>query len=94
MKISDYYFSEEPTFSNRLLYAKFLNPYDCYSDSKWGYLDGARELEETNKTLVEIEEYIKRYEEENKKLDEYDKAYILAYKDFLKEKMKEGVTNE
>ena len=30
----------------------------------------------------------------NKKLDEYDKAYILAYKDFLKEKMKEGVTNE
>ena len=94
MKISNYYFSEEATFSNRLLYARFLNPYDCNSDSKWGYLDGARELEETNKTLVEIEEYIKRYEEENKKLDEYDKAYILAYKDYLKEKLKESVTNE
>ena len=94
MKISNYYFSEEPTFSNRLLYARFLNPYDCNSDSKWGYLDAARELEETNKTLVEIEEYIKSYEEENQKLDEYDKAYILAYKDYLKEKLKESVTNE
>lgn len=94
MKISDYYFSEEFTFSNRLLYARFLNPYDCYSDSKWGYLDGANEVLESNKSIEELEEYVRQYEIDNSPLDEYDKSYILAYKDYLKEKMKESVTNE
>ena len=44
MKISDYYFTEKPTFQNRLLYAQFLSPYDVYADNKWGYIDASKEL--------------------------------------------------
>ena len=90
MKISNYYFSEEPTFSNRLLYAKFLNPYDMDCDSKWGYLDGANEVLESNKSIEELEEYVKQYEIDNSPLDEYDKSYCLAIKDFIKQEEKKN----
>ncbi len=90
MKISNYYFSEEATFSNRLLYARFLNPYDCNSDSKWGYLDGANEVLESNKSIEELEEYVRQYEIDNSPLDEYDKSYCLAIKDFIKQEEKKN----
>ena len=35
--------NSEPTFQTRLLYAELSSPYDLYADSKWGYIDGAKE---------------------------------------------------
>ena len=81
MKIWDCFFSEEPTFENRLMYAMLLSPYDC----KWGYLDGCGHCLESHKPIEELEEYIKQYSKENSPLSEYDKAYVQAFKDFIKQ---------
>lgn len=94
MKIVDFIRTEEPTFETRLLYAQLLSPYDCNCDSKYGYLDGAKECLETYKPIEELEEYIKQYEKDNSPLDEYDKSYLLAMRDFIKQEQKERATNE
>ena len=94
MKISDYYFTEKPTFQNRLLYAQFLSPYDVYADNKWGYIDASKELLESYKSIDELEAYIDKYEATDGNNTEYDKAYILAYRDFIKQEQKESATNE
>lgn len=94
MKIVDFIRTEEPTFETRLLYAQLLSPYDCNVDSKYGYLDGAKECLETYKPTEELEEYINEYEYSQNVTDEYDKAYILAFRDYIKQKKKESVTNE
>lgn len=75
---------KESNFENRLLYAELANSHSCNVDSKYGYLDGAKECLETYKPIEELEEYI----------NEYDKAYILAFRDYIKQKKKECVTNE
>ena len=85
MKIWDCFFSEEPSFENRLMYAMLLSPYDCNCDSKWGYLDGCGHCLESHKPIEELEEYIKQYSKENSPLSEYDKAYVQAFKDFIKQ---------
>lgn len=82
MKISDYYFTEKPTFKNRLLYAQFLSPYDIYSESKYGYLDGSEICLEGNKSIDELENLI----EASNGTDEYTKAFRQAIKDYLKER--------
>ena len=94
MKIVDFIRTEEPTFENRLLYAELSSPYDCHADSKWGYIDGAKECLETYKPIEELEEYINEYEYSQNVTDEYDKAYILAFRDYIKQKKKESVANE
>ena len=94
MKISDYYFTEKPTFKNRLLYAQFLNSYDVYADNKWGYIDASKELLESYKPIDELEAYIDKYEATDGNNTEYDKAYILAYRDFIKQEKTKEVTNE
>lgn len=86
--------SSEPTFETRLLYAELSSPYDCYCDSKWGYIDGAKECLERYKPIEELEEYIKQYEIDNSPLDEYDKSYCLAYRDYIKQEKTKEVTNE
>ena len=95
-KITDCFYSEIATFENRLLFAQLLSSYDCNSDSKFGYLDASKELLETYKPIEELEEYIKQYEIDNSPLDEYDKSYCLAYRDYIKQESlkKESVTNE
>ena len=94
MKIVDFIRTQEPTFETRLLYAQSLSPYDIYSESKYGYLDGAKECLEMYKSIEELEEYIKQYKEANSPLDEYDKSYLLAISDYIKQYTKESVTNE
>ena len=59
--MKDYLYSEKPNFETRLLYAQLLSPYDCNADSKYGYLDGAKECLETYKSVEELEEYINEY---------------------------------
>lgn len=88
--------SSEPTFETRLLYAQLANPYDCNCDSKYGYLAGAEECLDSYKPIEELQSYIEEYEVENKPLDEYDKSYCLAYRDYIKQESlkKESVTNE
>lgn len=85
--------SSEPTFETRLLYAELSSPYDCYCDSKWGYIDGAKECLESYKPIEELEEYINQYELKNSPLDEYDKAFCLAIKDYIKQERRVS-TNE
>lgn len=86
MKMKDYLYSEKPNFENRLLFAQLTSPYDCYSDSKYGYLDGAKECLESYKTIEDLEVYINEFERKfTDRLDEYDKAYILAYRDYIKQ---------
>lgn len=94
MKIEQYLQNEKPTFETRLLYAQLLSPYDCNVDSKYGYLDGAKECLETYKSVEELEEYINEYEYSQDVIDEYDKAYILAFRDYIKQEKKESATNE
>lgn len=96
MKMCDYILNQEPTFETRLLFAQLTSPYDCYSDSKFGYLDASKECLEGYKPIEELEEYIKQYEIDNSPLDEYDKSYCLAYRDYIKQESlkKERVTNE
>ncbi len=84
----------ESNFENRLLYAELANSHNCNVDSKFGYLDGAKECLETYKPIEELEEYINEYEYSQNVIDEYDKAYILAFRDYIKQKKKESVTNE
>lgn len=96
MKMCDYILNQEPTFENRLMYAQLLSPYDTYSDSKFGYLDASKELLETYKPIEELEDYINEFEVSQDTLDEYDRAYIQAYRDFIKQESskKESATNE
>lgn len=94
MKLCDYLLGEIPNFENRLMYAQLLSSYDCNSDSKFGYLDASKELLETYKPIEELEEYINQYEIDNSPLDEYDKSYCLAYRDFIKQEKTKEVTNE
>lgn len=85
---------QEGTFENRLLYAQLSSAYDCNADSKWGYIDGAKQCLDSYKPIEELEEYIKQYEVDNSPLDEYDKAYVLSYKDYIKQEQTKEVTNE
>lgn len=96
MKIERMIQAEIPNFERRLLYAQLANPYDCNCDSKYGYLAGAEECLDSYKPIEELQSYIEEYEVENKPLDEYDKSYCLAYRDYIKQESlkKESVTNE
>lgn len=94
MKLCDCFLGEIPNFENRLMYAMLLNPYDCNSDSKYGYIDGARQCLDSYKPIAELEEYINEYEKDNSPLDEYDLSYCLAIRDYIKQEKKESVTNE
>ena len=93
-RITDNFYSLEPTFETRLLFAQLLSPYDTYSDSKFGYLDASKELLETYKPIEELEEYINEFEASQEKIDEYDRAYISAYRDYIKQEQKARATNE
>ena len=92
MKVTDNFYGSEPTFENRKLFAQLLNPYDIYSEFADGYKDGVREIEESNKTVEELDEYIEQYSKENEPLSDYVRAYISAYKDYIKQERM--VTNE
>lgn len=94
MKIVDFIRTEEPTFETRLLYAELLSSYDANVDAKYGYLDGAKDCLESYKPIEELEEYINEFESSQEIIDKYDKAYILAFRDYIKQKKKESVTNE
>ena len=95
MRIRDSYLNQEPTFENRLLYAMYTNKYDYNAEEAWGFIDGARECLEGYKPIEELEEYIQKYEIDNSPLTIYDRGYLQAYKDFIKqENTKECETNE
>lgn len=49
---------QEGTFENRLLYAQLSSAYDCNADSKWGYIDGAKQCLDSYKPIEELEAYI------------------------------------
>jgi len=84
---------KKSNFENRLLYAQLANSHNCNVDYKWGYLDGAKQCLEGYKPVEELEEYINQYELKNSPLDEYDTAYVLSYRDYIKQEQ-ESVTNE
>ena len=87
--------NSEPTFQTRLLYAELSSPYDVYAESKFGYLAAAKELLESYKPIDELEAYIDKYEATDGNNTIYDKGYLQAYRDFVKqEKNKECETNE
>ena len=96
MKATDNFYGSEPTFDNRKLFAQLLSPYDIHYDFAAGYKDAVREIEESNKTLEDIELYINTFIEisRNIQVDNYELGYRQAYKDFIKQEMKESVTNE
>ena len=96
MKIERMIEIEVPNFERRLFYAQLASPYDCNCDSKFGYLAGAEECLNSYKPIEDLQTYIEEYEVKNHPLDEYDRAYLLAYKDYIKqEQLKlEVTTNE
>ena len=92
MKATDNFYGSEPTFNNRKFFAQLLIPYDIHYDFAAGYKDAVREIEESNKTVEELDEYIEQYSKENEPLSDYVRAYISAYKDYIKQERM--VTNE
>ncbi len=96
MKATDNFYGSEPTFNNRKLFAQLLSPYDIHYDYAAGYKDAVREIEESNKTLEDIELYINTFIEisRNIQVDNYELGYRQAYKDYIKQEMKESATNE
>ena len=92
MKVTDNFYGSNPNYENRKLFAQLLNPYDIYSEFADGYKDAVREIEESNKTVEELDEYIEQYSKENEPLSDYVRAYISAYKDYIKQERM--VTNE
>lgn len=92
MKVTDNFYGSNPTFNNRKLFAQLLNPYDIYSEFADGYKDGVREIEDSIRTVEELDEYIEQYSKENEPLSDYVRAYISAYKDYIKQERM--VTNE
>ena len=93
MKIRDLYLGEKPTFETRLLYAMFTYRDDVDSSSADGYIDASRELLEGYKPIEELQTYIDEYEATEGNNTEYDKAYILGYRDYIKQEQ-EVATNE
>ena len=96
MKATDNFYGSEPTFNNRKLFAQLLSPYDIHYDYAAGYKDAVREIEESNKTLEDIELYINTFIEisRNVPVNDYELGYRQAYKDYIKQEMKESATNE
>ena len=96
MKVTDNFYGSNPNYENRKLFAKLLNPYDIYSEFADGYKDAIREIEESNKTLEDTELYINTIIEISKDIpiDDYEVGYRQAYKDYIKQEMKESATNE
>ena len=96
MKVTNNFYGSEPTFENRKLYAQLLSPYDVDYDYAAGYKDAVREIEESNKTLEDIELYINTFIEisRNVPVNDYELGYRQAYKDYIKQEQKESATNE
>ena len=92
MKVTDNFYGSNPNYENRKLFAQLLSPYDIHYDYAAGYKDAVREIEESNKTVEELDEYIEQYSKENEPLSDYVRAYISAYKDYIKQERM--VTNE
>lgn len=85
----------EYCFENKLFCAQMMSTHTCAIDSKYGYLDGAKDCLESYKPIEELEEYINEFEASQDRLDEYDTAYVLAYRDYIKQEQTKGrVTNE
>lgn len=90
MRIRDSYFLNIPTFELRLMYAQFTSSYDIDAEEAMAYKDGANKCLEGNMSAEELAEYIETYSKENEPLSSYDKAYILAIKDYLKQEVTNG----
>lgn len=93
MRTRDLFLNQEPTFENKLIYAMFTNKYDDNAEESWGFIDGARECLESYKPIEELEQYIQKYEIDNRPLSTYDMGYVQAYKDFIKQEETKGVTS-
>lgn len=96
MKVTDNFYGSNPNYENRKLFAKLLSPYDVDYDYAAGYKDAVREIEESNKTIEDTKLYIDTFIDISRdiQIDDYEIGYRQAYKDFIKQEMKESVTNE
>ena len=96
MKVTDNFYGSNPNYENRKLFAQLLSPYDVDYDYAAGYKDAVREIEESNKTIEDTELYINTIIEISKDIpiDDYEVGYRQAYKDYIKQEMKESATNE
>ena len=96
MKVTDNFYGSNPNYENRKLFAQLLSPYDIHYDYAAGYKDAVREIEESNKTIEDTKLYIDTFIDISRdiQIDDYEIGYRQAYKDFIKQEMKESVTNE
>ena len=96
MKVTDNFYGSNPNYENRKLFAQLLSPYDVDYDYAAGYKDAVREIEESNKTIEDTKLYIDTFIDISRdiQIDDYKIGYRQAYKDFIKQEMKESVTNE
>lgn len=96
MKVTDNFYGSNPNYENRKLFAQLLSPYDVDYDYAAGYKDAVREIEESNKTIEDTKLYIDTFIDISRdiQIDDYEIGYRQAYKDFIKQEMKESVTNE
>ena len=83
MRARDLIFNQVPSFESKLYFARLTTPYDNEYNMAKGYLAGAEFCLECSLDLPELEAYIEAMTKE--KLDEYDKGYLQAIKDYVKE---------
>ena len=96
MKVTDNFYGSNPNYENRKLFAQLLSPYDVDYDYAAGYKDAVREIEESNKTIEDTKLYIDTFIDISRdiQIDDYEIGYRQAYKDYIKQEMKESATNE
>ena len=96
MKVTDNFYGSNPNYENRKLFAQLLSPYDVDYDYAAGYKDAVREIEESNKTIEDTKLYIDTFIDISRdiQIDDYEVGYRQAYKDYIKQEMKESATNE
>lgn len=89
-RIRDSFYLNVPSFEDRLLYAQLTSSYDIDAEAAYGYVDGANKCLEGNMSAKDLTDHIESYSKENEPLSSYDKAYILAIKDYLKQEVTNG----
>lgn len=94
MRTRDLFLNQEPTFETRLIYSMFTNKYDDNAEEAWGYLAATEKVMASHKAIEELEKYIQKYEIDNNPLTTYDRGYIQAYRDFIKQEKLKEATNE
>ena len=83
MRARDLIFNQVPSFESKLYFAQLTTPYDNEYEMAKGYITGGEFCLESKLSVTELEAYIEAMAKED--IGEWEKGYLQAIKDFVKE---------